>query len=441
MPERRPPWGLERRLRRSLLWLLFVCWLAASALMLAGMWRDTRQVLDSALAETAERLLSLPDAAFQDTTVVAVQEAADPPREFVIYQVFDAAGRLRLRSHSAPGAALIGATTDGLHEVGDWRVFALSRPDGSRRALVADTLSHRRELLWSSLGWIVAALASVTLLAAGALRLVLARAFRSLDAARAELASRQDDDLRPLADAAAPLEVEPWLHTVNGLMARVRTMLDAERAFAAQAAHELRTPLAAARAQGQRLALTATSDETRRHAEALVRQLDRLTALTARLLQLARIESGVALKREAVDLAQLASLVADEHAAERRSGALVVAVADGVHLVEGDIDALAIALRNLIANALRHGRPPVRIEVEARSIGVADDGPGVAPDQLAILVRPFVRGEAASTEGAGLGLAIVERIARQSGATLELRSASTGPRRGLVATIRFAEPS
>ena len=438
MPERARPWSLERRLRRNLLWLLFVCWLAASALMLAGMWRDTRQVLDSALAETAERLLSLPDAALQGATPVAVQEAADPPREYVIYQVFDSAGRLRLRSHSAPSAALIGTTSDGLHEVGDWRVFALSRPDASRRALVADALSHRRELLWSSLGWIVAALASVTLLAAGALRILLARAFGSLDEARAELAARQDDDLRPLADASAPLELDPWLHTVNGLMARVRAMLDAERAFAAQAAHELRTPLAAARAQGQRLALTASSDEARRHAEALVRQLDRLTALTARLLQLARIESGVALKREAVDLAQLASLVADEHAAERRSGALVVAVTDGAHVVEGDIDALAIALRNLIDNALRHGRPPVRIEVGARSIGVSDDGPGVVPDQLATLVRSFVRGTAASAEGSGLGLAIVERIARQSGAVLELRQASGGACRGLQATIRFA---
>lgn len=146
-----------------------------------------------------------------------------------------------------------------------------------------------------------------------------------LDSALAETAQRllllpeaalaAPDTAEPLATLGAPDELQPWLATVNGLLAQVAALIEGKRSFAANTAHELRTPLAAARAQAQRLVQASADPATRAPAQALLRQLDRLTRLATRLLQLARIESGVALQRGTVDLVQLAVLVADDFAA------------------------------------------------------------------------------------------------------------------------------
>jgi len=136
------------------------------------------------------------------------------------------------------------------------------------------------------------------------------------------------------------------------LLARVAGLVDSERAFAANTAHELRTPLAGARAQARRLVHGSTDPRTREQAQALLRQLDRLTGLATRLLQLARVESGVALQRAPVDLVQPAVLVVDEFTEASRSGQLQLQVRGASGPVSGDVDALGIALRNLIDNAL-----------------------------------------------------------------------------------------
>jgi two-component system OmpR family sensor kinase len=199
--------------------------------------------------------------------------------------------------------------------------------------------------------------------------------------------------------------------------------------------------LAAARAQAQRLAQVASTDAEQEHAQALVRQLDRLTHLATRLLQLARIESGVALHRAPVDLAQLASLLADEFDEARRTGRLRLECLIESARVDGDIDALGIALRNLIDNALKHSGPDGRVvlEIDADKVSVIDDGPGVPAGRLAELGQKFARA-GSPADGTGLGLAMVRTIARQSDAALELESPWVGGR-GFRATIHFRAPS
>jgi two-component system OmpR family sensor kinase len=290
---------------------------------------------------------------------------------------------------------------------------------------VAETLQHRHAGLWAGVGWLLGTLAALLPLAGLAMGWLLRRGFGTLEPARRELAQRSLHDLRPLAPHGAPTELQPWLDTVNALLARVAGLVESERAFAANTAHELRTPLAAARAQAQRLVHAAGDPAMREPAEALVRQLDRLTALATRLLQLARVESGVALQREPVDLAQLAVLVIDEFSEASRHGQLTLQVRAQPVPVQGDIDALGIALRNLIDNALKHGGSATRVTVcvDGQRLGVVDDGPGVPPALLPGLVRPFDRGGPGhALQGSGLGLAMVSTIARQSGALLRLQS-------------------
>lgn len=343
----------------------------------------------------------------------------------MVYQVQGADGRLVLRSHNAPEATLDPDQRNGLRRAGPWLVLTLNAPDGRRRAQVAETVAHRSEVLWASLSWLAGTLLALLPLAGFGLGWVLRRAFDTLEPIRRELASRPPHDLRPLLAGDAPTELQAWLATVNGLLARVADLVEGERSFAATTAHELRTPLAAARAQAQRLVAVSTDPAARDAAQALLRQLDRLTQLATRLLQLARIEAGVALQREPVDLVQLAVLVADDYAEAQRSGHLQLRVLGPCPPVRGDIDALGIALRNLIDNALKHGGPAatVTVLVSGQRVRVVDDGPGVPADQVAGLVRKFDRGGSQQAVlGCGIGLAMVDTIAQQSGGRLVLQS-------------------
>jgi two-component system OmpR family sensor kinase len=438
-----PTWSLQRRLWRRLLGLLVAGWLAACCAAAAGLWHEIDEVLDGALQQTALRLLALPDPPLGATAEPTTQAVARGPwspgehGDFVSYQLYDASGHLRLRSAGAPpDAPMDPQGRDGLRETGRWHVLTLNAPDG-RRVHVAETIAHRREVLWHSLRWMLLALLAVLPALALALRWLIQRVFSSVEAARHALETLDVGRLEPLALPRLPDELQPWLRGTNALLARLRTVVEAERALALHVAHEVRTPLAAARAQAQRLLASVQDEQSRGHVQALLRQLDRLGSLTTRRLHVARLESGIALRREPVDLGELARLVAGEFDAEQRRGRLRLHAAPRALPVHGDIDALAIALRNLVANALRHGGERAQVDVIAAPglLAVQDDGPGVDPALLPSLVRRFERGPGAA-EGSGLGLAIVDAIARQSGARLVLQSPVVQGR-GFRAELRF----
>lgn len=433
-----PAWSLQKRLRRHLLGALAALWLVGAAVALVGQQIELHDVLDDALEDTAQRALHMPlhpDAA--QLIGPRGKDAEYDEDEHARLQIYDGAGRLLWRSAEAPVKPLANLAREGVRNEGRWRVAVERLKDGSRVAVAAERIESRVEALWHGPVWLLAPLLALLPLAALLVHWVLQRGFRSLEPLREGLAQRRGGDLAPLPLAGLPGELRPLVETLNALLERVAALLQTERQFAAASAHELRTPLAAARAQAQRLAQEASEAGLAERATALVRQLDRLTALATRLLQVARIESGVALKREPVDLAQLARLVADEFAEARPGGRLAVEI-DQAGTVAGDVDALGIALRNLIDNALKHGGPATRVVVRAgaQSLTVLDDGPGVPADTLPRLVRPFERG-ASAAEGSGLGLAMVDTIARQSGARLELRSPRGDGLPGFEATLRF----
>jgi signal transduction histidine kinase len=251
--------------------------------------------------------------------------------------------------------------------------------------------------------------------------------------------------MAPLAAGNVPEELVPLAESLNALLARLDEALSAQRRFTADAAHELRTPLAALKLQ---VGLAKRAQDESQRASALTELeagVDRAAHLVEQLLTMARLEPESPDRRhERVDLAALArdAIVARASLAEDKRIDLGLTGAAGAP-VRGDPAMLAMLIGNLLDNALRYtpagGRIDVAIEAspDETRLSVIDNGPGIAPADRQRVFERFYRGGAQGGEatGSGLGLSIVRRIANAHGATVTLGEGPDG--RGLAVDVRF----
>ena len=259
---------------------------------------------------------------------------------------------------------------------------------------------------------------------------VVGRAIGPIERVRRQVAARRPDDLGPLPTAGLPAEVRPLVGEMNGLLTRLSDAWDALTHFTADAAHELRSPLAALRLQAQSLQ-RAPDDATRAIAtERLLAGIDRATRLVEQLLALARQEGAARdAPRTPVDLVALAHAAADDARPEALRRAVALALdAPAPAMVQGQPEALAVLLRNLLDNALRHtpegGQVRVQVVPAAQGAGpvlaVDDSGPGIAPEDRDRVLARFYRVPGTPGHGSGLGLAIVAAVAERHGARLHI---------------------
>lgn len=249
------------------------------------------------------------------------------------------------------------------------------------------------------------------------------RGLRPLDEVAAELGKRAPERLDPVVPAAAPREVRPLLEALNALFERVGQAMEKERAFTADAAHELRTPLAAIAMQAQ-VATRARDAAERDHALAqLTASARRASHLVEQLLTLARLDPAAGLPMTGLRLDTLAAEVcADQGAAAMEKNIALELEAPQPVTINGNDAMLRVLLRNLIDNAVRYtpAGGKVDVRVTANSLVVADSGPGIPAAQRADALRRLHRLAGQDIEGSGLGLSIVARIAELHGASLEL---------------------
>ncbi|MDO8925455.1 MAG: ATP-binding protein [Sideroxyarcus sp.] len=268
------------------------------------------------------------------------------------------------------------------------------------------------------------------------------RGLAPLDDVATELGKRAPERLDPVVPAVAPREIRPLLEALNTLFARVERALDNERSFTADAAHELRTPLAAIAAQAQ-VALRARDAAERDHAIAqLAASARRASHLVEQLLTLARLDPAANLPMSEVRLDTLAAEVCADHgaAALEKNIALELSAPAPVSLMAND-GMLRILLRNLLDNAVRYTPAGGQVRVAVAEKGsevlltVSDSGPGILADQRAQALRRLHRLAGQEIEGSGLGLSIVARIAELHGARLELADGIGQP--GLTVRLTF----
>lgn len=440
---------MKPSLRRRLLFLLsgtvLAAWLATAVFTYFDARKEIGEMLDAHLAQSAGLIAAQLEHELDDDHESTVPRQYKHERK-IAFQVWDRKGRLLLRSSSAPETRLQSrsegygdATIDGKR----WRIF--SRWDESRHYVVqvGERYELREELAESVAGHLLhplyfalPALALLIWLAVGAGLAPLAGIAR-------EVAQRAPDNLAHLDAGSAPREISPLIAALNALFDRLRTSLEQERRFTADAAHELRTPLAAVKTQAQ-VALGATGEAERGRALAnVVSGTDRAAHLVEQLLVLARLDPQTALPPgQRVDLQALAQQGVAELAPAAAGKGVEVGLAPGETApVAGDAVLLAVLLRNLLDNAVRYTPPGGEVEVSVKpaaggvSLAVVDSGPGIPEAERGKVFDRFHRVLGTGEEGSGLGLSIVRRIADLHRATVVLGEGPGG--RGLRVEVTF----
>lgn len=340
----------------------------------------------------------------------------------VAIQVWSEDGNLVLRSPSAPEYSLAPLhhgfykRKSGKHV---WHVFTTQLPENRHWLIVAERSDVREELttnIAASLG--IGSLAGL-FLAIILMRRSLNRELQPLEDLRHAIGEREPEKLTPITLQQPRAELEPVVEALNHLLGRVSTGMERERRFLADAAHELRTPLAVLKLQAQNALSAGSMEEKHQQLERLISGVDRSTRVVEQMLLLARLDAdAIPLQQEALALDELTrdTLASLTPLALSRRQELVLENADADFRLTGHAVLLGAMLRNLVENALRHSPEDSEIVIRLTAtagqlqLEVLDAGPGADPSLLGELSQRFVRANQHDTGGSGLGLAIVAHI-------------------------------
>jgi two-component system sensor histidine kinase QseC len=442
-----------KSIRRRMLTIVLGLFVFAWTLMAVWTWNSSKheieEVFDAQLAQAAVVLLDMTRHEIRDPHALSDFRSdvlgSDPIHHYekkIAFQVWNGA-ELWFRSASAPEqpmAQSLGYSDGRLDEEG-WRFLLRMIPGSDVRIIVGERYEVRDEMIHNlNLQTVVPMLAVLPLLGV----MVIAgirRGLTPLPRLTRQIRNRSSMDLQPVELKDVPEEIRDVAVALNALLARLHDAFQTERRFTADAAHELRTPLAVIRAQSQ---LAQRLEDSSARSEALsgvVQGVDRATRLVSQLLTLARVDSAPAMEEYAdVDFK---AVIKDELETIRvhfpAASIHLNASLEPVH-VQGLHELLAVLVRNLLENAVRYARDASSIDVslvrteEGVELRVEDDGPGIPADQMERVQERFVRLPGHESEGSGLGLSIVRRIAELHAADVVL---SNREPHGLCVSVQF----
>lgn len=385
--------------------------------------------------------------------------------DLIYYQVVDPRGELisgesdfplpRDNETPEPGRVLM---RDDLVRGDEVRVAYtwLSRGNGTQRLVLmqmAETKGKRSTLATEIIKGVMVPQFIILPLAVLLVWLALVRGIRPLNELEQRIRARKPDDLSPIEESFIPQEVAPLVSSINDLLTRLKTSLTTQKRFLADAAHQLKTPLAGLRMQAELAQRETDPVEIRGSLQQIARSSARATHTVNQLLALARAETtGRTLPSARLDLAKLVtSVVQDsvprglEHGTDLGYEGPDSVPADC--MMDGNPTLLQEMVRNLVDNAInysgRGGVVTARVLLDRFSgvqiLQVEDNGPGIPENERDLVLQPFYRALGTNVDGSGLGLAIVHEIAQQHGASVYMDDAHPDQtNRGLLVSVRFA---
>ncbi|MBS3651607.1 sensor histidine kinase N-terminal domain-containing protein [Pseudaminobacter sp. 19-2017] len=439
----RRPRSLQGRLLLSLGAVLLVIWVGAAWATAVLLRHEIEKVFDSSLQETAQRLLPLAvldivgredgDAASQRLGAIRSHD------ELFTYVVRDDKGKILLQSHAADLSVFPPYEGPGFGRTATHRLYSEEALQGTVRITVAEPLAHQAKVAREVQIGLGLPILLVIPAAFVAVVLAVRRSTRPLRAFREQLETRSEKELGPVASDDLPSELAPLAVTLNALLERLKAAFEAERSLAANTAHELRTPLAGAIAQAQRIRKETVESHTAERGAEIEASLKRLTARAERLMQFARAEGGRLRLDRPSDVRATLRVVIDDMRRSVPAHRVTLWVPEVPVMSDIDPDAIGILCRNLVENAVQHGSQSSPVEVTLDPDGlltVSNDGAVVPPERLANLGDRFERGES-SARGTGIGLSIVSTIADRIGSPLTLKSPRPGTTSGFEASVKL----
>lgn len=448
-PQTARGYSLRRRLISTTLGSSILVGLVSTLIVLAIARKEVNDAYDDWLEEGARLVLALGEGSIGRDAGQRPSGDAQPALR-LDYQLVSRDGHVLLRGEDAPKRPFVDPDRRGdrYYDVRadgeDWRVYVRHHDTLGFSAQVGQELDERTDLIWDMLEALAWPLVGLWVLLGLINWFLIWRLLKPLARMTRGIETKSPSDLSPVADESRAYEIQSITAALNRLLGRLDHALEAERRFTADAAHELRTPLAALASRIQVLQRSHPAEQ----APALAGQLQRLradmmrtTSLVENLLQLARLDpqSADALPRERLDVQGLLQDAVDACAPLAAAKGTTITIAAGEAGLSGNRDALFTALRNLVHNAVAYGRRggQVRVAAERRgqyvALTVQDDGEGVDPADIERLTQRFYRVLGTEVPGNGLGLSIVARVAAMHRAELRFGPGLEG--RGLGVTL------
>lgn len=416
--------------------MLLVLWVAVVVSVAWVVQYETNEIFDSGLKETAQRILPLANAQLSPDPQKRFIDPV-PDDEYLSYQVVNSRKEVLLRSNNAPESLYDVPLVAGLYHLNNQVVCVEANRENTLFVVIAESAGHRASTIRDALIFLTSPLVVLIPFTGLLVWWSVRKAQSSISSLGDQLGARSSHDLHPIETSVLPRELVDLGKSINGLMQRLKLALESERNFAANSAHELRTPIAAAMAQLDVLKTELQGESLQRASEAK-RMLKRLEKMTVKLLQLARAESGIALNLIPVELVGIISMVTREF--PRREGHVIDFIADAAELwIQGDVDAIGIVIQNLAENALKYATSGSIVQIRLTADGILtikNDCEPVPHEKLGLIRQRFGRADE-SKSGSGIGLAVVETIVAQCKGTFDIESPCDKNNRGFMAVIRF----
>ncbi|CAM3405655.1 ATP-binding protein [Polaromonas hydrogenivorans] len=450
--------SLQGRILAVLAASIILCWVVVLTVLVAYIARGNTGIWDRELKAVGARIFySIPREIGNDpekllrknATTLQARDEQMMANEDLTFQVW-VNQALAVRAPDSPATALRPDFSDGfstsLVEGWYWRVYGMSDSTGKVQVQVGkrqSTLNRDlRRKAFAALG-----IATVLLALVGALMwYAVRRSLRPVFAIQKAVGARQKFDLTPLPVGILPLELQPLIESFNHLLTQVDQAVEVERRFIGDAAHELRTPMAALQVQAQVALRAKTLAEKDAALVKLLAVAERSARLSEQLLDMARLNAGVIVSKPAVaDMGELIVHVSREFDVHAQQHQRQIVLRTSTSHINCDIDEIGILLRNLIDNALRYTQDGGQVRISCAPgihhaagqvcLEVADDGPGVAQAEHALIFDRFYRAAGSSGRGSGIGLSLVSRIVQLHRATIQTGTGLNG--RGFGVRIFF----
>lgn len=426
---------MKNAIRRQLLaWQIGALLITAALVSLvtyALAWNAFNRVRDFTLEQVAYTVV-------RHGVVTEPEDALEDRGQF-LSQIWDANGELVFTSDPA---IELPPQPNGLHDLywhgAEWHTYTLR--EGGLTIQVANTTANRQAMFARIVPWLILPMGLLIALLAGGIWLAVGRALRPLAALCEEIGHREPDKLQPVATHDLPEELRPLAEALNVLLARLDAAMRQQRRFIADAAHELRTPLAAVRLQAQLLQQAGSPAEREAGLTQLMAGVDRASHMVQQLLDLARLDPQADAEPVAeVDLCALARATVTDFSVQAEAAGIDLGLGPCERVVmPGRARALRVLLNNLVDNALRHCPPGSRVDVEVHRradeawLIVRDNGPGIPEPERDKVFDRFYRLPGTTTTGSGLGLAIVREIVELQGGRVMLADTPGG---GLTVSV------